>query len=67
MHLFCMYAQQLIHLAASSGLGVIGGNTSTLVGLGGCTTDHYLPNLPGYCDSDVMRSPTMWLGIFAGG
>ncbi|KAH9169784.1 permease family-domain-containing protein [Lactarius sanguifluus] len=49
------------------GLGVIGGDTINFVGLGGCTPDHYLPDLPGYCDSVVMRSPTMWLGIFTGG
>ncbi|KAH9020099.1 permease family-domain-containing protein [Lactarius pseudohatsudake] len=47
-----------------AGLGVIGGDTVNFVGLGGCTPDHYLPDLPGYCDSVVMRSPTMWLGIF---
>ncbi|KAI9456036.1 permease family-domain-containing protein [Lactarius psammicola] len=52
---------------SSGGLGVIGGDTINYVGLGGCTPDHYLPDLPGYCDSVVMRSPTMWLGIFTGG
>jgi AGZA family xanthine/uracil permease-like MFS transporter len=52
---------------SSGGLGVIGGDTNNFVGLGGCTPEHYLPNLPGYCDSVVMRSPTMWLGIFTGG
>ncbi|KAI9433213.1 permease family-domain-containing protein [Lactarius indigo] len=52
---------------STSGLGVVGGNTVNFVGLGGCTPDHYLPNLPGYCDNLVMRSPTMWLGIFTGG
>ncbi|KAI0246035.1 permease family-domain-containing protein [Lactifluus subvellereus] len=52
---------------SSGGLGVIGGDTVHFVGLGGCTEDHYLPNLPGYCDGAVMRNPTMWLGIFTGG
>ncbi|KAH9979530.1 permease family-domain-containing protein [Lactifluus volemus] len=52
---------------ASGGLGVIGGDTVNFVGIGGCTADHYLPNLPGYCDGAVMRNPTMWLGIFTGG
>jgi AGZA family xanthine/uracil permease-like MFS transporter len=52
---------------SSGGLGVIGGDTVNFVGLGGCTPDHYLANLPGYCDGAVMRSPTMWLGIFVGG
>ncbi len=57
----------LTWVVASGGLGVIGGDTINFVGLGGCTPDHYLANLPGYCDSVVMRSPTMWLGIFTGG
>ncbi|KAI9457237.1 permease family-domain-containing protein [Lactarius psammicola] len=52
---------------SSGGLGVIGGDTTNFVGLGGCTADHYLDGLPGYCDRAVMRSPTMWLGIFTGG
>ncbi|KAI9438923.1 xanthine/uracil permease [Lactarius indigo] len=52
---------------SSGGLGVIGGDTTNFVGLGGCTADHYLDNLPGYCDRAVMRNPTMWLGIFTGG
>ena len=54
-------------VVASGGLGVIGGDTNNFVGLGGCTPDHYLPGLPGYCDTVVMRNPTMWLGIFTGG
>jgi xanthine/uracil/vitamin C permease (AzgA family) len=57
----------LIRFIASGGLGVIGGDTINFVGIGGCTADHYLANLPGYCDGAVMRSPTMWLGIFTGG
>ncbi|KAI9461529.1 permease family-domain-containing protein [Russula earlei] len=52
---------------SSGGLGVVGGSTSTFVALGGCKPDHYLAGLPGYCDSRVMRNPTMWLGIFTGG
>ncbi|KAJ7642216.1 permease family-domain-containing protein [Roridomyces roridus] len=52
---------------ASSGLGVIGGNTTNLVGLGGCTAQDMLPTLPGYCATGVLRNPTMWLGIFLGG
>jgi AGZA family xanthine/uracil permease-like MFS transporter len=27
----------------------------------------YLPGLPGYCGSGLLRNPTMWLGIFLGG
>lgn len=53
---------------SSSGLGVIGGSTATLVGLGGCTPENWLdPEMPNYCNSMVLRSPTMWLGIFVGG
>lgn len=59
--------EPLTCFVASGGLGVIGGDTVNFVGLGGCTPDHYLSNLPGFCDGAVMRSPTMWLGIFTGG
>lgn len=69
---------------ASNGLGVIGGSTSTLVALGGCTpeskpilpcistnwyfgTDYVNSTLPHFCTRGVLRSPTMWLGIFLGG
>lgn len=50
-----------------SGLGVIGGDTSTLVGLGGCKPENFVKDLPNYCAGGVLRSPTMWLGIFVGG
>jgi AGZA family xanthine/uracil permease-like MFS transporter len=50
-----------------SGLFVIGGNTTNLVGLGGCTADDYTSDLPFYCGNEVLRNPTMWLGIFLGG
>ncbi|EKM76263.1 hypothetical protein AGABI1DRAFT_115837 [Agaricus bisporus var. burnettii JB137-S8] len=51
-----------------SGLGVIGGDTTNLVGLGGCTADNYVSAaLAGYCKTGVLRSSTMWLGIFVGG
>lgn len=53
---------------SSSGLGVVGGSTSTLVALGGCTPEHFASaDLPNYCTGGVLRSPTMWLGIFLGG
>ncbi|KAF9064752.1 xanthine/uracil permease [Rhodocollybia butyracea] len=52
---------------APSGLGVIGGDTINLVGLGGCTPDNFEANLPNFCATGVLRSPTMWLGIFLGG
>ncbi|KAK2462183.1 hypothetical protein APHAL10511_005815 [Amanita phalloides] len=53
---------------SSGGLGVVGGSTSNFVALGGCLPQDYVsPNLVGYCNSRVLRSPTMWLGIFLGG
>ncbi|KAI0308861.1 permease family-domain-containing protein, partial [Amylostereum chailletii] len=54
---------------ASGGLGVVGGDTTNFVGLGGCKADHFQTNPPldNYCAGGVMRSPTMWLGIFLGG
>jgi len=51
----------------SGGLGVIGGDTVNYVGLGGCLEENMIPGLPGYCAGGVLRSPTMWLGIFLGG
>ncbi|KAJ3730897.1 permease family-domain-containing protein [Lentinula guzmanii] len=51
-----------------SGLGVIGGDTTNFVGLGGCTPDNYVSDdLPYYCQHGQLRNPTMWLGIFLGG
>ena len=56
-----------MHLA-SGGLFVIGGDTTNLVGLGGCNAADYIDaSTPFYCNTRVMRSPTMWLGIFTGG
>ena len=55
-------------MTASGGLFVIGGDTTNFVGLGGCNPEDYIDaSLPYYCNSRVMRSPTMWLGIFTGG
>lgn len=52
----------------SNGLNVVGGRTSTYVSLGGCNVQDYVsPDMVGYCNSGVLRSPTMWLGIFTGG
>ncbi|CAE6412824.1 unnamed protein product [Rhizoctonia solani] len=51
----------------SAGLGVIGGDYTNLVGLGGCTSEYRDPDHTNYCLSHVLRSPTMWLGIFVGG
>ncbi|KAF7315662.1 Purine transporter [Mycena indigotica] len=52
---------------SSGGLGVIGGDVVNFVGLGGCLPDKQMEGLPGYCVGGVLRSPTMWLGIFVGG
>ncbi|KAF9039131.1 xanthine/uracil permease [Panaeolus papilionaceus] len=52
---------------SNTGLGVVGGDTVNLLGLGGCTPDNFFEGLPNYCERGVLRSPTMWLGIFVGG
>jgi len=52
---------------SSGGLFVVGGDTTNLVGLGGCPADDYQDGLPYYCASHVLQSSTMWLGIFLGG
>ncbi|EGN97430.1 hypothetical protein SERLA73DRAFT_92540 [Serpula lacrymans var. lacrymans S7.3] len=51
----------------SGGLNVIGGSTTNFVGLGGCNSNDWVDGLDYYCGSKVMRSPTVWLGIFVGG
>ncbi|KAG2134678.1 permease family-domain-containing protein [Suillus cothurnatus] len=51
----------------SGGLNVIGGDITNLVGLGGCLESDWLEGLPYYCGTQVLRSPTTWLGIFTGG
>jgi len=50
-----------------SGLFIIGGDTTNLVGLGGCTSNNFIEDLPYYCQTGQLRNPTMWLGIFLGG
>lgn len=30
-------------------------------------SDYVSDDLPGYCASHVLQSPTMWLGVFLGG
>ncbi|KJA17332.1 hypothetical protein HYPSUDRAFT_206272 [Hypholoma sublateritium FD-334 SS-4] len=52
---------------SSNGLGVIGGDTTNLVGLGGCVAENFIDDLPNYCARGVLRNPTMWVGIFTGG
>jgi len=50
------------------GLGVIGGDTVNLVGIGGCKPENFVSaDLANYCAKGVLRSPNMWLGIFCGG
>jgi len=52
----------------SGGLNVIGGSVTNLVGLGGCDSSDWLSaNLPYFCGTGVLQSPTVWLGIFTGG
>ncbi|KAJ7603824.1 permease family-domain-containing protein [Roridomyces roridus] len=51
----------------NGGLNVIGGDVTNYVGLGGCNPQDMMDGFPGYCLSGVLRSPTMWLGIFLGG
>ncbi|KAJ7120103.1 xanthine/uracil permease [Mycena epipterygia] len=65
--LFIAICFPLIYVSASGGLGVIGGDTTNFVGLGGCLPENMITGLPGYCSHGVLRSPTMWLGIFLGG
>ncbi|KAG7442233.1 uncharacterized protein BT62DRAFT_936350 [Guyanagaster necrorhizus] len=52
---------------SSSGLFVIGGDTTDYVGLGGCKSENFVEGMDNYCESGVLQSPTMWLGIFLGG
>lgn len=52
----------------SSGLNVIGGDITNLVGLGGCDPSDWISStLPNFCGTRVLRDPTVWLGIFTGG
>ncbi|KAK0200353.1 permease family-domain-containing protein [Desarmillaria ectypa] len=51
----------------SSGLFVIGGDTTNFVGLGGCKPENFVEGMDNYCANGVLQSPTMWLGIFLGG
>ncbi|KAK0544268.1 hypothetical protein OC845_005683 [Tilletia horrida] len=48
-----------------NGIGVIGGNYSDLVGLGGCPAQFKDEN--GYCTGHVLQDPRVWLGVFLGG
>ncbi|KAF2034930.1 hypothetical protein EK21DRAFT_55348 [Setomelanomma holmii] len=54
----------LIGLSSSEGIGAISGGSSTPLQIAGCP-EGYLKD--GVCLSHKMTSPTMWLGIMAGG
>lgn len=56
-----------IGLQPAGGLGVLGGDYSNLVGLGGCPEQYTDPNHPYFCSSHVLQNPAVWLGVFAGG
>lgn len=52
----------------SGGLGVIGGDVTNFVGLGGCMPEYWVSTeLAGFCQSHVLQNPTVWLGVFMGG
>ncbi|ORY67728.1 inner membrane protein yicO [Pseudomassariella vexata] len=58
----------LIGLTYSEGIGLILGSTSTPTELAGCHPSSYENSENGLCpNSDKMRNPTMWIGIFCGG
>ncbi|TFK66066.1 xanthine/uracil permease [Pluteus cervinus] len=50
-----------------NGLSVVGSDATNIVGLGGCLAQNIDATIPNLCDRGVLRSPTMWLGIFLGG
>ena len=56
-----------IGLQPAGGLGVLGGDYSNLVGLGGCPEQYTDPEHLYFCLSHVLQKPAVWLGIFAGG
>ena len=58
-----------IGLQPAGGLGVLGGDYSNLVGLGGCPDQYADPKNQNtyFCLSHVLQKPTVWLGIFVGG
>ncbi|KIM32264.1 hypothetical protein M408DRAFT_326887 [Serendipita vermifera MAFF 305830] len=56
-----------IGLLPAGGIGVIGGDYSNLVGLGGCTDENQDPEHAYFCLTGVLRRPTIWIGIFLGG
>lgn len=57
----------LIGLTYSEGIGLVVGATATPVELAGCHPSLRDPDTGRCPDSDKMRNPTMWIGIFCGG
>jgi len=57
----------IIGLAYSAGIGLITGATATPLELAGCSVGLRDPDTGLCSNSDKMRSPTMWIGIFCGG
>ncbi|KAH7388704.1 permease family-domain-containing protein [Pyrenochaeta sp. MPI-SDFR-AT-0127] len=53
-----------IGLSGSSGIGAISGGKNTPLEIAGCSEQY---KVDGRCESHQMSSPTMWLGIMAGG
>ncbi|EGZ78109.1 hypothetical protein NEUTE2DRAFT_101712 [Neurospora tetrasperma FGSC 2509] len=57
----------LIGMTYSEGIGLVVGDTSVPLDLAGCHPSSR-DSVTGACpDSDKMRNPTMWIGIFCGG
>lgn len=57
----------IIGLTYSAGIGVISGAVSTPLELAGCAPQ-FRDEVTGACpNSEKMRNPTMWIGIFCGG
>jgi AGZA family xanthine/uracil permease-like MFS transporter len=56
----------IIGLTYSSGIGAITGGSSQPIQLGGCDQSD-LDSVTGQCTKGLMRSPTLWVGIFCGG
>ncbi|KAL5514038.1 hypothetical protein ACEPAG_2799 [Sanghuangporus baumii] len=52
---------------SSSGLFVVGGNVTNLVGLGGCKAEDTIEGMANFCERHVLQDPRTWLGIFVGG
>ena len=56
-----------VGLQPGGGLGVLGGDYTNLVGLGGCPDQYVDPDHSYFCLSHVLQKPTIWLGVFVGG